>query len=251
MKSQHVDLTPLRTHFPALQATDPQGRPYVYFDGPGGTQVPQTVIDAMADYFRSANANAGGQYVTSRRNDAMIEAARSTMADFLNAPAAHEIVFGPNMTSLTFNLSRSIADDLQSGDEIVVTRLDHDANISPGWPCSPGASGSNGPILITATAVWTSTTWHPLWARAPNWWRWGTPPTPWAPSIPSRRSLPWPMRRAPGCGWMRCSTLPTAPSTYRIWDAIFWSVRPTNSSDPMWASCGAGGNIWSALRPIR
>lgn len=126
-----ADLTPLREAFPALKATDSNGRPYVYFDGPGGTQVPQVVIDAMADYFCSSNANAGGRYVVSRRNDAMIAAARGTMADFLNAPSADEIVFGPNMTSLTFHLSRSIADILQPGDEIVVTRLDHDANISP------------------------------------------------------------------------------------------------------------------------
>ncbi len=125
------DLSLLRSQFPALQQTDEQGRPYVYFDGPGGTQVPQTVIDAIADSLITANANHDGHFVTSRRSDAMVESARAAMADFLNANATQEIVFGPNMTSLTFNLSRAIGRTLKPGDEIVVTRLDHDANIAP------------------------------------------------------------------------------------------------------------------------
>jgi len=131
MPDQPLDLTPQRTQFPALQEVDEQGRPYIYFDGPGGTQVPQAVIDGMADYFRLANANHAGHFITSRRNDETIDQARAAMADFLNAPSAEEIVFGPNMTSLTFNLSRAIGRTLKPGDEIVVTRLDHDANISP------------------------------------------------------------------------------------------------------------------------
>lgn len=125
------DLDKIRSGFPALGETDEQGRPYVYFDGPGGTQVPASVPQAMADYFRTANANHGGRFPTSRRNDDMIRKARQSMADFLNAPSAEEIVFGQNMTSLTYNLSRAIGRHLQSGDEILVTRLDHDANIAP------------------------------------------------------------------------------------------------------------------------
>nr|BAL58023.1 cysteine desulfurase family protein [uncultured Chloroflexota bacterium] len=126
-----VDLSALRTHFPALQEQDEAGRPYVYFDGPGGTQVPQTVIQAMADYLVRANANHGGRFVTSQRNDQIIDQARMAMADFLNARSPREIVFGANMTTLTFSLSRAIGRTLQPGDEIVVTRLDHDANIAP------------------------------------------------------------------------------------------------------------------------
>ncbi|MGQ9784972.1 MAG: cysteine desulfurase-like protein [Anaerolineae bacterium] len=125
------DLSPLRTQFPALQQTDAYGRPYVFFDGPGGTQTPQSVIDAMAHYMVSANANTHGLYETSRRTDRVIEEARQAMADFLNAPSLDEIVFGPNMTTLTFAISRAIARTLHPGDEIVVTRLDHDANIAP------------------------------------------------------------------------------------------------------------------------
>jgi cysteine desulfurase family protein (TIGR01976 family) len=126
-----IDLSPLRSQFPALQQIDEKGKPYVFFDGPGGTQVPQSVIDAMADYFKQANANCGGPFVTSYRTDDMIAQARIAMADFLNAGSEKEIVFGANMTTLTFSFSRAMGRSLQPGDEIIVTRLDHDANISP------------------------------------------------------------------------------------------------------------------------
>jgi cysteine desulfurase family protein (TIGR01976 family) len=106
------------------------GHPAAFLDGPGGTQVPQRVIDAISGYLRSDNANTGGAYATSRRTDAMIAEARSAMADFLHC-GADEVVFGPNMTSLTFAISRAIGRELQPGDEILVTRLDHDANVSP------------------------------------------------------------------------------------------------------------------------
>jgi len=131
MLDQTIDLSPLRNQFPALQQLDENGRPYVYFDGPGGTQVPRDVIDTMADYFTNANANCGGPFITSRRSVDMINQARLAMADFLNAPSEKEIVFGANMTTLTFNFSRAMGRILQAGDEIIVTNLDHDANISP------------------------------------------------------------------------------------------------------------------------
>jgi cysteine desulfurase family protein (TIGR01976 family) len=131
MTASPPDLSPVRDQFPALQQTDAAGRPFVYFDGPGGTQVPQSVIDAMADYLAHANANVHGAYLTSQRSDRIIAEARQAMADFLNAPSPDEIVFGPNMTTLTFNISRAIGRDLRPGDEIIVTRLDHDANIAP------------------------------------------------------------------------------------------------------------------------
>jgi cysteine desulfurase family protein (TIGR01976 family) len=102
----------------------------VFLDGPGGTQVPQQVIDAIADYLSRNNANTGGAYHTSRNTDRMIAEARSAMGDFLNCDA-DEIVFGPNMTTLTFAMSRAIGRELAPGDEIVLTLLDHDANFSP------------------------------------------------------------------------------------------------------------------------
>ena len=121
----------LRSQFPALQQSMPDGRPFIYFDGPGGTQVPQRVIDAMTDYLIKMNANKHGLFLTSQKSDAALDAAAVAMADFLNAASPQEIAFGNNMTSLTFHLSRSIAATLQTGDEIIVTRLDHDANVSP------------------------------------------------------------------------------------------------------------------------
>ena len=98
-------------------------------DGPGGTQVPQRVIDAISEYLKRNNANTGGAYATSRNTDAMIASARSAMADFLGCDA-DEIIFGANMTSLTYALSRAIGKGLRAGDEIVLTHLDHDANVS-------------------------------------------------------------------------------------------------------------------------
>ncbi len=115
----------VRSHFPALTSGA------VFFDNPGGTQVAGEVIERMQQYFHSTNANHGGAFRTSRASDAMVAEARLAVADFLNAARPEEIVFGQNMTSLTLHISRSLARTLHPGDEIVVTRLDHDANIAP------------------------------------------------------------------------------------------------------------------------
>jgi len=124
-----LDLNRVRSQFPSLKQTV-SGAPAVFLDGPGGTQVPQRVIDAISDYLASSNANTGAAYATSRRTDAMIAGARSALGDFLGCDH-DEIVFGPNMTSLTYMISHSIGRELSAGDEILVTQLDHDANISP------------------------------------------------------------------------------------------------------------------------
>lgn len=124
-----LDLNWARAQFPSLAQTV-AGHPAVFLDGPGGTQVPQRVIDAISDYLRRNNANTCGAYATSRNTDAVIADARFAMADFLHC-SSDEIVFGPNMTSLTFAMSRSIGRELGPGDEILLTRLDHDANVSP------------------------------------------------------------------------------------------------------------------------
>lgn len=120
-----LDLAKIRARFPALQ------REVVYLDNPGGTQVAQSVLDRMNTYLAHHNANHGGQFATSIESDAVLAEARQAAADFLHASRPEEIVFGPNMTSLTFQISRSLAHWLQPGDEIAVTRLDHDANITP------------------------------------------------------------------------------------------------------------------------
>src|SRR5579885_1003102 len=124
-----IDLSWVRSQFPCL-AQRVNGQPAVFFDGPGGTQVPQRVIDAISNYLRQNNANTCGAYATSRNTDSIIAGAREAMADFLGCHA-DEIVFGPNMTTLTYAMSRAIGRELDAGDEIVLTHLDHDANISP------------------------------------------------------------------------------------------------------------------------
>src|SRR5881392_3693416 len=128
--AQSPDLSYYRHYFPSLEL-EVEGRKAIYFDNPGGTQVAQQVIDAMVTYFREANANTHGAFLTSNRTDQIIAEARSSMADFLHAASPGEIVFGPNMTTLTFAFSRAIGKTLQAGDEIIVTTLDHDANVAP------------------------------------------------------------------------------------------------------------------------
>jgi cysteine desulfurase family protein (TIGR01976 family) len=124
-----LDIAWVRGQFPAL-AVQVNGKPAVYFDGPGGTQVPQRVIDAMRDYLINSNANTHGAFSTSRKSDAVIAEAHAAAADLLGCDA-DEVIFGPNMTSLTFSLSRALGRELGPGDEIVVTRLDHDGNVAP------------------------------------------------------------------------------------------------------------------------
>ncbi len=123
------DIEWVRQQFPALQQMV-AGQPAVFFDAPGGTQVPQRVIEAIANYLSTSNANTHGAFLSSARTDQVIADARAAMADFLNCDA-DEVVFGPNMTTLTLALSRAIGRELKNGDELLVTCLDHDANVSP------------------------------------------------------------------------------------------------------------------------
>jgi cysteine desulfurase family protein (TIGR01976 family) len=123
------DVDAIRAGFPALSLTH-EGRPMTFFDGPGGTQVPDSVIDAVSRYYRESNANHGGAFATSVRSDAIVEDAHTALADLLGVDT-DEITLGPNMTTLTFQVSRSIAATLRPGDEIVVTGLDHQANVDP------------------------------------------------------------------------------------------------------------------------
>src|SRR5213593_782364 len=118
-----LDLDWIRAQFPPL-AQKVNGHPATFLDGPGGTQVPQRVIDAISGYLRNNNANTCGAYATSRNTDRIIADARSAMADLLGCDS-DEVVFGPNMTTLTFAMSRALGRDLGPGDEILVTHLDH------------------------------------------------------------------------------------------------------------------------------
>ncbi len=128
--SHSLDLEHIRSQFPAL-AMQVNGQPAIFLDNPGGAQVPQTVIDAVSRYLAHSNANHGGAFATSQRSDEILDDAHGAMADMLNARSADEIVFGPNMTTLTFSVSRALGRQIGPGDEIVLTRMDHDANITP------------------------------------------------------------------------------------------------------------------------
>ncbi len=134
------DVQACRQQFPALRRTL-DGQPVVYFDGPAGSQVPESVIDAVANYMRNTNANHGGVFATSRESDALLAEAHRAAADFVgcNDPAC--VAFGANMTTLVFSLSRALARTWNRDDEIVVTRLDHDANVSP-WVLAARDAGA-------------------------------------------------------------------------------------------------------------
>jgi cysteine desulfurase family protein (TIGR01976 family) len=124
MSTIPLDVEAVRSRYTALR------RPLAFFDGPGGTQCPDVVIDAVADYLRHDNANVGAPYATSRRTDALVEAAHERAAAFLGCTAG-EVAFGQSMTALNFLLTRALGRDLGPGDEVLVTKLDHDANVSP------------------------------------------------------------------------------------------------------------------------
>ena len=120
-----LNLDVIRQQFPSLN------RPAIFFDNPGGTQIAKQSLDRITKYLIENNANHEGAFATSKASDAVLDEAHQAMADFYNAPSAKEIVFGNNMTTLTLHLSRSISRDWKEGDEIVLTRLDHDANVTP------------------------------------------------------------------------------------------------------------------------
>ncbi|HCC61279.1 MAG TPA: cysteine desulfurase-like protein, partial [Pseudomonas sp.] len=125
-----MDPASIRTRFPALERVV-DGRPAAYLDGPGGTQVPRDVIDAMAGFMEAGGSNHGGPFITSRESDAVAANAREAIADLINAASPDEIAFGQNMTSITLAVSRALGVTWDASDNVVVTRLDHDANV---WP---------------------------------------------------------------------------------------------------------------------
>lgn len=128
-RSDVASVERIRAHFPALERVH-AGRPVAYFDGPGGTQVPRPVVDAIADYLYHHNANTHWLYPTSEETDYLLLRARGALADFVNA-SPEEIAFGQNMTTLTFHLARGLARRWKAGDEVLITELDHHANVAP------------------------------------------------------------------------------------------------------------------------
>lgn len=129
-----------RAQFPALRRTT-GGLPVAFFDGPSGSQVPQRVIDAVGSYLGQTNANRGGLYATARESDELLESAHATVAQFLGTTQPESVIFGANMTTLTFAVSRAISQNWRPGDEVIVTRLDHDANVTP-WVLAARDAGA-------------------------------------------------------------------------------------------------------------
>ena len=147
-----LDLSSVRSQYPAL-ARMVGDRQAVFFDGPAGSQTPQCVADAVSDYLLRYNANEGGPFATSRESDAMIAKAREAFRDLFGADHPDEVVFGPNMTSLTFQLSRALARTWKPGDEIIVTQSDHDANVTP-WVLAARDAG----VTVHAIGIRPDTT---------------------------------------------------------------------------------------------
>jgi len=135
-----LDVAASRAQFPAL-SREFSGRQAVFFDGPAGSQVPERVIDAVSHYYRTMNANHGGVFATSRESDAMLDEARRAVADLLGTPDPDTVAIGGNMTTLTFGLSRALGKTWKPGDEVIVTRLDHDANVTP-WVLAARDAGA-------------------------------------------------------------------------------------------------------------
>src|SRR6476619_903066 len=127
--NQIASTAEIRAQFPALDR-EYNDYPVAYFDAPGGTQTPQVVVDAVADYLLNHNANTHWEYPSSHETDSIILSARETFADFLNA-TTDEIVFGPNTTTMIYHLSRALGRTMEAGDEIVITELEHHANVAP------------------------------------------------------------------------------------------------------------------------
>ena len=170
------DFETRRRDFPSLERTL-QGYPLAYFDGPGGTQMPRQVMEAMVNYLSQSNANEHGFFVTTNETDAMVRDARRTMATFLGAPGPENISFGANMTTLNYALSRAIGKYLQPGDEILVTQLDHEANRGPWLALREEGMIVREIALKKDFTAWTTRISNQSSTKIPGWWLWAVPPT--------------------------------------------------------------------------
>ena len=204
--------------------------------------MPGEVIEAMADYLRRSNANLGGAFRTSEESDAVMARAREAAAG-LTGSAPEEIAFGANMTTLNFLLAHAVARTLSPGDEIVVTDLDHDANVSP-WMLVARDHGlvvRRAPIAPgTAPSTWTR--WRPCSGSAPGWWRSRSPPTRSDRSPTPRASPPPPIAPVRSRGPTPCIWPPTGGCAGRSSGSTCCSARPTSSSDRIsgWPRSSAG-----------
>ena len=228
-RTQASSVEEIRAAFPALRRQH-AGSPVAYFDGPGGTQVPQVVVDAMADHLLHHNGNRRWAYPASAETDAAVEGAREAMADLLGCGPG-DVVFGPNMTALTYHLSRTLGYTFAPGDEIVVTRLDHLANVSP-WKALEAERGvvvREVPFRVEDGTLDTEAYASAVGPRTKLVALDG-PPTPWAPSANSSRfcSRRSPWGHSPSLtGCTRCRTCSRRRGP---WGATSWPARRTSST---------------------
>ena len=243
--SECVGVDAIRACFPALERRH-RGRPVAYFDGPGGTQTPRDVVEAMVDYLYHHNANTHWRYPSSVETDAMIGAARAALADFLGG-TPEEIAFGANMTTLTFHLARALGRTWKAGDEIVITELDHHANVAP-WEALARERGVTL-VVVPFVAETGQLDWPSLEAAlsaagpgfspsAPRRTRWGR-------SATSRGRARWPGVPAPSASWTPCTTPRTTRWTSPVSAAISSPARRTSSTAPTLEYCTGGGRSWS------
>jgi selenocysteine lyase/cysteine desulfurase len=228
-----LDLKTIRKQFPALQ------RPAIFLDNPAGTQVAQSCLDRMVHYLTEHNANHGGAFTTSRLSDAVLDEAHAAVADFLNAARPEEIVFGPNMTSLTFSISRALGRLFKPGDEIVVTHLDHDANITP-WTMVAEERGckvrwvdfhrEDGRLDLED--------FRSALEGKPRLVAVGYASNALGTINPVEKIVKWRRRRERSFSLTLCSTPRTGRSTWCSWAAISWPVRPTSSLARTWVLYG-------------
>ncbi len=222
-----ASLVSIREGFPALRRLQGDVQA-AYFDAPGGTQVPESVARAVAEQMLRHNANAHWAYATSRELDEVLEESRAAVADFVGG-APDEIVFGPNMTTLTFHMARALGRRLGPGDEIVVTELDHDANVAP-WRDLESERG----IVVRTVPLDVETAdldWEAL------------------DRLVSGRT-PGPRLSKLSCSWMPSTSLLTSGSTWPRCDATCWPAPPTSSTAHTSECCGVAP-VFSRKRALR
>ncbi len=209
-----LDLSQIRSQFPALD------RPAIFFDNPGGTQIARQSLDRINQYLLECNANHEGAFATSKASDAVLDEAHRAMADFYNAASTEEIVFGNNMTTLTLHMSRSISREWKEGEEIVVTRLDHDANVTP-WVLAAQDRGVK--VIWVDFDVEDGTLklddLQKALERKPRLLAVGYASIPWNVN-PVKRSSKWRMMLARWCTSTLSSMLRTGRSMSRNWIVI-------------------------------
>jgi hypothetical protein len=241
----------VRASFPVF-ARRIAGKPIAFFDGPGGSQVPQEVAAAVGEYLTLHNANTHGHFRTSEETDAAMTAAREAFADFLGAGSPREIVFGANMTTIAFHLSRSLGRELGPRDEVVVTELDHQANQAPWRRMAEdrGATVRAVPFIAETMQLDYEAMERAIGPRTRLVAVGGASNAVGTINDVARVAA---MARAAGASasWTRFTSPRTAASTCRRWAATSSPAPPTSSLARTSASCGAAASTWSALRRTR